>query len=129
LAAGAIARLAAPFLDGLALISSLVGLTLIALVALVNRALPGALLISVGAVLNVLVTGLNGGMPVDPAALASSGKAGPSDTLHVVLDEHTRLPYLADVLLVPVVNNIYSVGDVVLAIGGFWMVFRLVRPR
>jgi hypothetical protein len=129
LAVGAIARLIAPFLGGLALISSLVGLACIAAVALVNWSLPGALLIALGSLLNLLVTALNGGMPIDPVALASSGKAGPADGLHIILDERTRLPYLADVLLVPVVNNIYSVGDVVLAIGGFWMVFRLVRPR
>jgi hypothetical protein len=49
--------------------------------------------------------------------------------LHVMLMPDTRLPFLADVLLIPVVNNIYSVGDVVLAIGGFWMTFRLLKQR
>jgi hypothetical protein len=98
-------------------------------VALANRALPGAWLVGLGATLNSLVTFANGGMPVDPSAIAVSGKAPPSDGLHIILGPDTRLPFLADVLLIPVINNIYSVGDVVLAVGGFWMVFRLVRSR
>ena len=91
--------------------------------------MPGAWLVGLGSLLNAAVTLINGGMPVDPGALAISGKAAPSDGLHVILGPATRLPFLADVLLIPVLNNIYSVGDVVLAIGGFWMVFRLVRSR
>jgi hypothetical protein len=129
LIAAAVARLAAPFLGGLALAASIAGLVLIAVVAFANRALPGAWFIEVGALLNSVVTFLNGGMPLDPGALALSGRAAPSDGLHVVLGADTRLPFLADVLLIPVVNNIYSVGDVVLALGGFWMVFRLVKSR
>ena len=42
LVAGGAARLVAPFLGGLALSVSLAGLMLVALVAAVNRALPGA---------------------------------------------------------------------------------------
>jgi uncharacterized protein DUF5317 len=129
LIAGVIARLAAPFLGGLAFAASIAGLLLVAIVALANRALPGAWLIAFGALLNGVVTLLNGGMPIDPGALALLGKAPPSDGLHVILGPDTRLPFLADVLLIPVIGNIYSVGDVVLAVGGFWMVFRLVRSR
>jgi uncharacterized protein DUF5317 len=126
---GVIARAVAPFLGGLALSVSIAGLMLVALVAILNRALPGAWLVGLGATLNTLVTLVNAGMPVDPGALAASGNAPPSDGLHVILGPDTRLPFLADVLLVPLVNNIYSVGDVVLAVGGFWMTFRLVRQR
>ena len=129
LLAGVAARTAAPLLGGLALSASIAGLVLVALVAIVNRAIPGAWLIAIGALLNSVVILVNGGMPVDPGALAVSGKAPPADGLHLILGPDTRLPFLADVLLIPVINNIYSVGDVVLAIGGFWMVFRLVRSR
>jgi hypothetical protein len=129
LLAGLIARVAAPFLGGLGLAASIAGLVLVALVAVVNRALPGAWLIGLGALLNTLVTLLNGGMPVDPGALATLGKPATSDGLHVILGADTRLPFLADVLLAPVVNNIYSIGDVFLAIGGFWMAFRLLKQR
>ena len=58
-----------------------------------------------------------------------AGKPAPADGLHMILGPETRLPFLADILLVPVINNIYSVGDVVLAIGGFWMAFRLLKRR
>ena len=127
--AGVIARLIAPSLGGLALTLSIAGLLLVTVAAFANRALPGALAMALGSLLNVIVVLANGGMPIDPAALAASGKPAPSDGLHVILGATTRLPFLADVLLLPIVNNIYSVGDVVLAIGGFWVTFRLVRPR
>lgn len=126
---GLIARVAAPFLGVLALSASMVGLLLVAVTALANRGLPGAWLIALGALLNSVVTFVNGGMPVDPGALAVSGKGPPSDGLHVILGPHSGLPFLADILLIPVINNIYSVGDVLLALGGFWMVFRLIRSR
>ena len=126
---GVVARAVAPFLAGLALTASLGGIILVAFVALVNRALPGAWLIGVGSLLNALVTLSNGGMPVDPGALAASGKPAPSDGLHVILGPDTRLPFLADVLLAPIVNNVYSLGDAALAIGGFWMAFRLLKQR
>ena len=129
LLAGAVARAAAPFFGELALGASLVGLALVALVALVNRALPGAWLIALGSLLNAAVIFVNAGMPIDPGALAASGKPAPSDGLHVILGPDTRLAFLADVLLTPVVNNIYSVGDVVLAVGGFWMAFRILKRR
>jgi hypothetical protein len=129
LLAGVIARAAAPFLGPLALSASLAGLVLVALVAIVNRVVPGAWLIALGSTLNAIVTFINGGMPVDPGLLVASGKPAPSDGLHVILGPQTQFPFLADVLLAPVVNNIYSVGDVVLAIGGFWMTFRLVKQR
>jgi hypothetical protein len=129
LLAGVVARALAPFVGGLALVTSLAGLVLVALVAVANRALPGTWLIALGSSLNAVVTFANAGMPVDPSALAASGKPAPSDGLHVILGPDTRLPFLADVLLVPVVNNIYSVGDVVLAIGGFWMAFRILKHR
>ncbi len=126
---GVAARAIAPFLGGFALSAWLAGLLLVALVAVVNRSLAGAWLIALGSLLNTVVTLANAGMPIDPGALAASGKPGPSDGLHVILGPESRLPVLADVLLVPVINNIYSVGDVALAIGGFWMAFRLLKPR
>jgi hypothetical protein len=129
LVAGATARVVAPFLGGLALSVSLAGLIVVALVAAINRSLPGAWVIAIGSILNAVVITANAGMPIDAAVLAASGKPAPTDGLHVILDAQTRLPFLADVLLIPVINNIYSVGDVVLAVGGFWMAFRLLKPR
>ena len=126
---GAIARAIAPLLGELALSASIAGLLLVAGVALVNRLVPGAWMIGLGSLLNAIVTVANGGMPVDPGALVVSGKPLPSDGLHVLLGPQTVLPFLADVVLVPLINNIYSVGDFVLAIGGFWMTFRILNRR
>jgi hypothetical protein len=127
--AAAVSRAFAPFLGGLALGVSTLGLALIVLVALINRALPGAWLVAIGSTLNLAVISVNGGMPVDPGALVAAGKSIPNDGLHVVFGPTTRLSLLADVLLVPIVNNIYSFGDVLLAVGGFWMAFRVLRDR
>jgi hypothetical protein len=127
LAAGALARLVAPLLGVLALTTSVLGLGLVAISAILNRGLPGAWLLAAGALSNIIVTALNGGMPVDPGAVAASGKPIPDDGLHILLGPETRISALGDVLLAPIVNNIYSVGDVLLAIGGFWMVFRTLR--
>ena len=126
---GAILRGVAPLLGVLALGISILGLAFIALGALANRAMPGAWLIALGSLVNILVISVNGGMPVDPGALATAGKPMPHDGLHVVLGPDTHLGFLGDVLLAPVVNNIYSVGDVVLALGGFWMAFRALKQR
>ena len=127
LALGVIARAAAPLVGSFGLIASIAGLLLVAFVAIANRLLPGALLIALGSLLNALVTTINRGMPIDPGALAALGKPPPADGLHVILSPDTQLPFLADIFLVPVLNNIYSIGDVALAIGGFWMTFRLLR--
>jgi len=109
------------------MVATIIGLALVGIVALLNRSLPGAWLIALGSMLNLLVTSVNGGMPVDPAAITAAGKPIPNDGLHVILGPETRLGFFADVLLAPIVNNIYSVGDVALAIGGFWMAFRLTK--
>jgi len=74
----------APFLGGLALASSIAGLLLVSLAALANRALPGPGWIAVGSLLNVAVISINGGMPIDPGALAASGKPAPADALHLI---------------------------------------------
>jgi hypothetical protein len=119
----------APLLGGFALEASILGLALIVVVAVVNRALEGAWLIAIGSSLNLLVTSINGGMPVDPGALANTGKEIPHDGLHVLLGPESRLGFLADFIALPVINNIYSIGDFFLAIGGFWIVFRILRRR
>src|SRR4051812_26795217 len=69
LVVGAAARLLAPFLGVLALGTSIAGLGLVALVAVLNRTVPGAWLIAGGSLLNTIVTVANAGMPLDPGAL------------------------------------------------------------
>ena len=129
LIAGLIARASALFFRVIALETSVLGIALIVAVAIVNRRLPGAVLVAVGSLLNLLVILMNSGMPVDAAAISATPNDPPMDGFHILLDSSTRLAYLADVIRVPVVNSAFSVGDLAVAIGGFWTTFRLVRRQ
>ena len=93
-----------------------------------NRTHPGLGLVALGLLLNVVVISLNGAMPVSAAAARTSGVPVSSitkDIEHELLDDDTILPWLTDVLAIPRVPGVFSVGDVVLAIG----VARLVYLR
>lgn len=120
-------RLAAPLFGTAALIVYLVAFVGVIFVALTNRALPGMYLIAGGSALNLVVVALNGAMPVDPVAIAAVGAAMPNDPLHVELGPNSVLPFLADVIPVPLVRGAYSAGDVLLAGGGFWLPFAWLR--
>jgi hypothetical protein len=93
-----------------------------------NRYLPGMLLVLMGTGLNALVIVANGGMPVSPDALVTVGGA-PDVTpgKHQLLTEGTALPLLADVIPLPVLGTVVSVGDIVLAAGVGLLVVGLMR--
>lgn len=94
-----------------------------------NRRAPGMLLIGVGLILNVIVISANQAMPVSRAAAASAGLPAPpassGELKHELLNDETVLPFLADVIPIPGLNEVLSLGDVVLALG----VARLVYAR
>ena len=104
--------------------------------AIGNWQLPGLALVAIGLVLNATVMAANGAMPVDPDAIAALGRDG-SELVrgkHVLMDEDTRLPWLADIWPVPPIRAIISVGDVVLAAGlipitHYLMTYRPPRER
>jgi hypothetical protein len=98
-------------------------------VALANAALPGMRLIATGAALNLSVVAANGAMPVDQRALDAAAASMPGDQLHVLLGPDARLALLADVIPVPILRAVYSVGDVFLAAGAFWLPFQWLRRR
>lgn len=129
LVAAIAARLGAPLLGDLGLAVYLGAFAGIVAVASRNARLPGMPLIATGAGLNLLVIALNGAMPVDPAAVSAAGTVMPTDVLHEPLDEDTILVPLSDVIPAPMVRNVYSVGDVLLAAGGFWLPFAWLRRR
>lgn len=84
-----------------------------------NRRLPGIWLVAAGLTLNVVVMTANGAMPVHPAAMDALG-LGPLEVplgKHTLLTDATWFPWLADVIPLPPLRTIISVGDVVLAIG------------
>ena len=121
-------RAAAPAL-GEPLAAWVVAFGLIVAVALANRRLPGMWPIGVGALLNVIVVLANGAMPVDPAAAVSAGAEIRADGLHRAMRDGDALTALADLIPAPVIANVYSAGDVLLALGGFWVPFSWMRRR
>jgi hypothetical protein len=94
---------------------------LIAAFLSINRRLPFLWLAAIGGGLNLAAIAANGGvMPADRDALAAAGieqKAG--DFANSTAVAHPHLSFLGDVFAVPSswpVSNVFSVGDVILAI-------------
>lgn len=111
----------------------LLGLSHAAVLAFIgaNRHQPGMLLVLLGFGLNAAVIVANGAMPVSPEALRQVGGAAAVDPgKHELLTGGTALPLLADVIPVPVLRSVISVGDLVLATGvGRLTVVRMRTPE
>jgi uncharacterized protein DUF5317 len=94
---------------------------LVAVFIAANRRLPGILLAGLGLALNLLVITANGAMPVSDSAAEMAGIEGvPVDAglfKHEHLDDDTILPWIGDVIGIPVAKEVVSLGDVVLALG------------
>ena len=93
-----------------------------------NRALPGMLLADLGIGLNLLVIVLNGAMPVSPAAARTAGierSVEGAGSRHETMTDETVLPWLGDVVPLPYLREVWSPGDVLLALG----IARLVYVR
>ena len=103
--------------DDLAVALVLVSYLPLLLFVWLNRDLTGIWIGGLGVLMNFTVIALNGGMPVLLTAAEIAGHDGELmlDAKHVLLDQSTRLPFLADVLPLP--NTVLSLGDVMLAIG------------
>lgn len=100
---------------------------LVALFLAANLRLPGMLLAAAGLILNVLVIAANGGMPVSLEAAEVAGLDGaPSDfgIKHEPLGDETIFPWIADVIPLPGLNSLISAGDILLALGIGWLVYR-----
>lgn len=96
----------------------------------VNRRLPGALIIAAGATSNFVAIALNGGsMPADPGAWARAGLPPvPEGTFeNSAANGGARLAFLGDVFAIPEawpLSNVFSVGDILIVIGGTWFAHR-----
>ncbi|MGH8905453.1 MAG: DUF5317 family protein [Egibacteraceae bacterium] len=95
-----------------------------------NRTLPGMGLMLLGFMLNATVIAVNNGMPVSPAALAAIGEnqAPIHSSRHRLLKPGDRLGLLADVLPIPALGSIYSIGDLTVAAGMGTLMTNLMRP-
>lgn len=88
-------------------------------------------LVGLGFTLNVLVILANGGMPVGADAIRTMGGDPTSATLmgkHHLMTATTSLPWLADVLPLPPLDLIVSVGDLVLVAGMVPFAHDLMTP-
>ncbi len=90
------------------------------LAVLRNGAIPGMVVVAVGAASNLLAIAANGGwMPADPLALASIGGAGTGYTNSIVVADPALGP-LTDLWAMPAwlpFANVFSVGDVLIGAG------------
>lgn len=98
---------------------------------LVNWWRPGMVLIGLGLLLNAVVIGANGAMPVSQQAIDALGIGDVTvhPGKHELMTEATRLPWLADILPLPPLRTIISVGDIVLAAGLIPLVHHLMTYR
>lgn len=105
-------------------IGLVVSAVLVAVFLVRNRGIRGTGLLAVGLLANALVVAANGAMPVSREA---AGRAGTSiqdillgeDARHEIADRETRLPWLGDVIPVPLPYRpeVVSPGDVAVAAG------------
>lgn len=126
---GFASRGVAPALPAAAFALYVFALVSTTLVAAVNVRIVGTALIAIGGALNLAVVALNGGMPVDAGAVIAAGATMPTDALHVTLGDATRLSLLGDVIAVPLIRSVYSIGDFCIALGGFLVPFVLLVRR
>jgi len=109
------------------------GVVLFAL--LLNLHQPGFVLIALGALLNFVVIMANGGqMPASPAAFAAvTGLAAvPVEYFSnsQLIGPQTALPWLGDIFLLPrplPLANVFSIGDVLIGLGGAWFIVGVMR--
>lgn len=99
-----------------------------------NRRLPGMPLVGLGAAANLLAIGVNGGvMPASPAALAAAGlPLDPPGFANSAVLTDPRLAFLGDVFAIPrgwPLANVFSVGDVLIAIGAVVAVHGICGSR
>lgn len=110
----------------------LASLLLLLVVVLANHEETGLWIAAIGLVMNFTVIAANRGMPVLPEAAVIAGAESTDlvlDAKHVLLDSESRLVFLADVIPVPFLRQVLSMGDVFLAIGvGMFVEDQLRQP-
>ncbi len=137
LLAGVAATVAAGQVDGdLSVALHLTGAVALGAFAVANLHLVGMVVLLLGLSLNVLVVGVNGGMPVRPAALVDAGIVEPGELSVVELagprhlaERDDRLTAVGDAVPVAPLGQVLSIGDLVVLAGLGNVAFRLSHRR
>ena len=100
----------------------------------VNRHIPGLLVIAAGGALNFAAIVTNGGvMPADPDAIAAAGiPLDATEFANSAPAEGAPLGFLGDVFHTPgwlPIHNVFSVGDLVIVLGAFLLLHRACGSR
>jgi hypothetical protein len=112
-----------------------VSYALLVLFLMWNRWIPGAWVMAIGLLLNLLVVVANGGMPVQPEAIDRAGMdvgalQESSNSKHHVMSDDDVLWRLGDVIAIPPpVSAVLSIGDVLLYGGVCYSVVQIMRGR
>ncbi len=131
LLAGIALQLFVPFVTEAAAITLvLVSLASAMAFLLMNRSLPGLMLVTIGVACNGATMLLNRGMPVSVNGAESVGNAFHSGVRHNASMDDTHLAWLGDVLPIPGLDVIASVGDLLMVAGlCLFVYFTMTHPR
>jgi hypothetical protein len=115
----------------------LVSYVLLLAFCVLNLRHAGMGVVFVGIALNLVVMGLNGGMPVRREAIVAAGITSSSDDVDVLdfgtkrhletSDDH--LTVLGDIIPVPVAGEVLSFGDLAMSVGVAAVLVNLLRRR
>jgi MFS family permease len=99
-----------------------------------NRQMPGMWLIGVGGALNLTAIAANGGiMPTAASTLARAGRSiHPGQFTNSTVVADPNLSFLGDVFALPdgwPFSNVFSIGDICIALGAVVALHRLTRSR
>ena len=94
----------------------------------INRRVPGIVIMGIGELLNLIAITANGGqMPASPAAWRYTGRSIEAGFTNSGPISGARLQFLGDVFATPAgwpLANVFSIGDVVLVAGLLWLIYR-----
>jgi hypothetical protein len=122
---------------GLGVVLILVSYVLLLCFCVLNLRHAGMGVVFVGIALNLLVMGLNGGMPVRREAIVAAGITSSFDEVagldfgtkrHLESDDD-RLAVLGDIIPVPVAGEVLSFGDLAMSVGIAAVLVNLLRRR
>lgn len=135
LAGGVGLQLLSGFLADIGVALVLLSYVLLLAFCALNLRLVGMGVVLAGLALNSLVIAVNGGMPVRRSAVVAAGIANADDIPEIRLkgkrhfeDDDDRLMFLADIIPVPVLQEVLSIGDVAMSVGVADVLFHLLRP-